>query len=902
MNPCRHFRDSVLGVIEGLAAEGALPAGLDTARVTADAPSERELGDITTNAAMVLAKPAGMNPKDLAALLVPRLEALDHVAGATSAGPGFINLRLEDAFWHGRLAEILAAGSAYGASNLGRAEAVNVEFASDNPTGPLHVGHARGAVVGDALAALLEKAGYLVTREYYINDAGAQVEALARSLHLRYAQALGDDGGEPPEGFYPGEYLIPVAAALVERDGNKWQNMPEDDWLEPFRQVAVEAMMDLIREDLAALGVRFDVFSSERALACDGAVERALEHLEARNLIYMGVLEPPKGKASGDWEPRPQTLFKSTEFGDDVDRPIRKSDGSWTYFATDMAYHLDKYRRGFKSMIDVFGVDHGGYVKRLTAAVKALTDGEGSLDVKLCALVNLLDGGNPVKMSKRAGTFVTLGDVIDKVGKDVVRFIMLTRKNDQPLDFDLAQVTEKSRDNLVFYVQYAHARVCSVMRHAADTFDPGELSAVALARADASRLTDPAELDLIKAMAGWPQVVEAAARGPRTSPCGLLPGRSRGPVPRPLEQGQGRRALAFHRRGRPPVDGGQAGPYPGPGLRHRVWTGGVRRHPGRGNALMTEPNDEGELEFEPLPRTEPSKRRGLWFIAVVGVLTAGAGGGWVAMEAWGPGEGEPKIPLHPRLGGPGEGAPRKPGRHEGPGPGQAGLRAHGGKRRGAPGGTAPARARAAPAAAGQARGRKIAARGGRGGRGGRSRRPGHGPALAPGRRQAPRPSPRPPPSPDPSPRPPPSPDPSPRPPPSPDPSPRPPPRPGSPRPPKCSPSSRRKRLPPRPRSRSRNRKWPATWSSWLPSARHNWRSRNGNVCAPRTPTCWDGWIFPSPGPISDRPRESSSACAPDPCPMRPPPAPFVPSSPSARWGAWWCRPRAEWGTEVPRGR
>ena len=511
MNPYRHFRDSVLGVIEGLIADGALPAGLDTGRVTADAPPDRELGDITTNAALVLAKPAGMKPKDLAALLVPRLEALDHVTGATPAGPGFINLRLEDAFWHGRLAEILAAGPAYGATNLGGAEAVNVEFTSANPTGPLHVGHGRGAVVGDTLASLLEKAGYRVTREYYINDQGAQVEALARSLYLRYAQAMGSDGGDPPEGFYPGDYLIPVAESLAQRDGDKWLHLSEDDWLDPFRQVAVESMMDLIREDLAALGVRFDVFTSERALAEDGAVERALDYLEARDLIYTGVLEPPKGKASGDWEPRPQTLFRATGFGDDVDRPIRKADGSWTYFATDMAYHLDKYRRGCKSMIDVLGVDHGGYVKRMTAAVKALTDGDGSLDIKLCAMVNLMDGGSPVKMSKRAGTFVTLGDVIEHVGKDVVRFIMLTRKNDQPLDFDLAQVTEKTRDNMVFYVQYAHARVCSVMRHAAEAFDPGELAAEALARADASRLTDPAELDLIKAMAGWPQVVEAAA-------------------------------------------------------------------------------------------------------------------------------------------------------------------------------------------------------------------------------------------------------------------------------------------------------------------------------------------------------------------------------------------------------
>jgi arginyl-tRNA synthetase len=511
VNPYRHFRHSVLAVIEALAAEGALPSGLDMSHVSADAPPDRELGDITTNAAMVLAKQAKMAPRELAALLVPRIEALDHVVGAAAAGPGFINFHLDDAFWHGRLAEILTVGPAYGASMLGGGEAVNVEFTSSNPTGPLHVGHARGAVVGDALASLLEKAGYAVTREYYINDSGAQVEVLARSLHRRYAQALGEDGGEPPEGFYPGDYLIPVAEALAERDGNKWLDLPEDEWLEPLRQVAVEAMMDLIREDLDALGVRFQVFSSERALTQNGAVERALDFLESRGLIYEGVLEPPKGKSSADWEPRPQTLFKSTEFGDDVDRPIRKADGSWTYFATDIAYHLDKYRRGFKSMIDVLGVDHGGYVKRLKAAVKALTGGEGSLDVKLCALVNFMDGGRPVKMSKRAGAYVTLADVIEHVGKDVVRFIMLTRKNDQPLDFDFIQVTEKSRDNMVFYVQYAHARVCSVMRHAACMFDPGELTPAALSRVDARRLTDPAELDLIKTMAGWPQVVEAAA-------------------------------------------------------------------------------------------------------------------------------------------------------------------------------------------------------------------------------------------------------------------------------------------------------------------------------------------------------------------------------------------------------
>ena len=373
------------------------------------------------------------------------------------------------------------------------------------------VGHGRGAVVGDALAALLAKVGYQVCREYYINDAGAQVDMLARSAHLRYRQALGEAIETIPEGLYPGDYLIPLGQAIAAADGAKWQSLAEAEWLGYFRQVAIDAMMQLIRADLEALGVRHDVFTSERTLVEAGGVDRARAFLEGQGLIYQGILEPPKGKLPDDWEPRPQTLFRATQFGDDVDRPLQKSDGSWTYFASDIAYHFDKYQRGFTQMIDVWGADHGGYVKRMQAAVKAVTHGEASLDVKLCQMVNLLKDGEPYKMSKRAGTFVTLREVVDEVGKGVVRFIMLTRKNDAQLDFDLIKVLEQSRDNPVFYVQYAHARAHSVLRHGAEMFAGVDLSPAALAAVPLGRLTDPAELALIKIMAGWPRLVESAA-------------------------------------------------------------------------------------------------------------------------------------------------------------------------------------------------------------------------------------------------------------------------------------------------------------------------------------------------------------------------------------------------------
>jgi arginyl-tRNA synthetase len=511
MNVFKGFRTQLLAVLDAMVAAGELPAGLDRSKVTVEPPREAAHGDLSTNAAMVLAGQARVNPRQLAPRLAERLEALPEVVGATPAGPGFVNVRLSPDVWRNQLAVILRAGTRYGDSTVGGGQPVNVEYVSANPTGPLHAAHARGAVVGDALANLLEKAGFSVSREYYINDAGAQVEVLARSTFLRYREALGEEIGEIPAGLYPGDYLKDVAQALVARDGSRWRDAAESTWLPEMRAFAIEQIMAGIREDLTALGVGIQVFSSERALVEAGAVQAAFEALDARGLIYQGVLEPPKGKKLDDWEPRPQTLFRATQFGDDVDRPLRKSDGSWTYFANDIAYHLDKFRRGARVLIDVWGADHGGYIKRMQAATHAVTEGAAALDVKICQLVHLMDQGKPVKMSKRAGTFVTLRDVIDQVGRDVVRFIMLTRRNDQTLDFDFAKVTEQSKDNPVFYVQYCHARCRSVLRHAAETWQPEALTADALAGAALDRLAAPEELELIRLLAGWPRQVEAAA-------------------------------------------------------------------------------------------------------------------------------------------------------------------------------------------------------------------------------------------------------------------------------------------------------------------------------------------------------------------------------------------------------
>ncbi|MBP6819751.1 MAG: arginine--tRNA ligase [Ferrovibrio sp.] len=510
MNVFADFRRAVLDAVQQLAAQQVLPEGLPLQAVTVEPPRDPSHGDLATNAAMVLAKPAKLNPRLLAEKLQPLLAALPSVTAVEIAGPGFINLRLNPAHWQAQTAVILKAGTGYGDSQLGRGEPVNVEYVSANPTGPMHVGHCRGAVFGDALAALLEKAGYMVCREYYINDAGAQVDVLARSAHLRYREALGESI-EIPEGLYPGDYLKPVGAALAKQYGDKFRDAPEADWLQAFRLAATDAMMAMIREDLAALNIRHATFTSERKLHEDGLVQQAFDRLQQRDLIYTGVLEPPKGKLPEDWEARPQALFKATEFGDDIDRPLKKSDGSWTYFGADIAYHDDKYRRGFKQMIDVWGADHGGYVKRMKAAVKAMSMGEGELDIKLVQMVNLLDDGQPVRMSKRAGTFVTLRDVVDEVGKDVVRFIMLTRKNDAQLDFDFKKVTEQSKDNPVFYVQYAHARICSVLRNARTEVPSIATDDASLSGADMKRLSHEAELALLKLLANWPRLVESAA-------------------------------------------------------------------------------------------------------------------------------------------------------------------------------------------------------------------------------------------------------------------------------------------------------------------------------------------------------------------------------------------------------
>jgi arginyl-tRNA synthetase len=483
----------------------------DFSRVIVEPPRDAAHGEMASNAAMVLSKSFGENPRMLAEKVTAILEAHPDVAETSIAGPGFVNFRLHPQMWHNCLKAILHDGTAYGDSDMGRGQRINVEYVSANPTGPLTAGHARGAVVGDALAALLEKAGYDVTREYYINDAGAQVEKLARSVYLRYREALGEDIGDIPEGHYPGEYLKDVGAALKKRDGTKWMDAEEKDWLPVCKEIALEMMMEEIRHDLNDINIKHDVFTSEQEVIDRGAVDEAFGILQERGLIYTGVLEPPKGQMPDDWEERPQTLFRATDFGDDVDRALKKSDGSWTYFANDIAYHWDKYKRTQGELINIFGADHGGYVKRLGAAVTALTDGKAKVECKLCQMVHMYDNGEPVRMSKRAGTFVTLRDIIDKVGGDVLRFIMLTRKNDQTLEFDFAKVVEQSKENPVFYVQYAHARCCSVLRNAAEMFPDADLSDEALSEADLSLLNTEEDLALIRVLAGWPRFIRSAA-------------------------------------------------------------------------------------------------------------------------------------------------------------------------------------------------------------------------------------------------------------------------------------------------------------------------------------------------------------------------------------------------------
>ncbi len=510
MNLFADIRSLVLAELAALADEGTLPKGLDLANVAVEPPRDAAHGDMAANAAMVLSKPAGLPPRLIADALAARLVRDPRIRAAEVAGPGFLNLRLSDVVWQGVVKAALTDGKDFGRSTLGKGARVNVEFVSANPTGPMHVGHVRGAVVGDALSNLLAFAGWDVTREYYINDGGAQVDVLARSAYERYREACGLEP-EIREGLYPGDYLIPVGEAIRAEYGDSLLDKPESVWLADLRDFATALMMQMIRDDLAQLGVRMDVYSSEKALYGTGKIEAAIQTLRDQGLIYEGTLEPPKGKEPEDWEPRVQTLFRSTAHGDDVDRPVQKSDGSWTYFAPDIAYHYDKVQRGFDALIDIFGADHAGYVKRMKAAVSALSKGRVPLDIKLIQLVKLYKNGEPFKMSKRAGTFVTLRDVVEQAGADVTRFMMLTRKNDVALDFDFAKVLEQSKDNPVFYVQYANARINSVLRKAREA--GLDVSDATLAKADLSQLNHPAEIDMAQQIAEFPREIEIAARG-----------------------------------------------------------------------------------------------------------------------------------------------------------------------------------------------------------------------------------------------------------------------------------------------------------------------------------------------------------------------------------------------------
>ena len=477
-----------------------------------ETPRDRAHGDMASNIAMTLAKSLGKAPRDLADEICKHLNNIELIDSASVAGPGFINFTLKSNVWFECVKRILELGIEFGSSNFGKDERINIEYVSANPTGPLHAAHARGAVVGDTLSRLLRKVGFKVCKEYYINDAGTQVDILAKSAHLRYKEALGHEIGPIPEGLYPGNYLKQVGEALVEKDGDKWLSVPEEDWLPEVRSFTTRWLMDFIKSDLKDLGITMDEYISERSLVNTGAVDRAMNLLSEKKLIYKGVLEPPKGKKPDDWEPRPQLLFQSTKFGDDVDRAIKKSDGTWTYFASDVAYHINKIERGYLKLIDVWGADHGGYVRRMEAAVNAASNYEASLDVKICQIVHLVKNGEPFRMSKRAGKFITLEDVLKAVGKDVLRFMMLTRRNDQVLEFDFDTVVAQSRDNPVFYVQYAHARCCSVMRHASQIFEKEKLTPSYLSQIELWKLTDEAEVGLIKELASWPRVVEGAAQ------------------------------------------------------------------------------------------------------------------------------------------------------------------------------------------------------------------------------------------------------------------------------------------------------------------------------------------------------------------------------------------------------
>ena len=504
------FQSEILMSIRQLSEEGQIKADLVLDRITAEPPRDKSHGDISTNAAMVLAKPLNMAPMAVADVLLAKFKHLSGVDQATAIAPGFINFHMKQDFWQEHLRIILRQGTSYGDSKLGQGQRINVEYPSINPTGPLHIGHCRIAIVGDVMASLLAKAGYQITRESYINDSGGQALHLARSLYTRYLEALGEDVAAPA--MYQGDYLISVAQAMVKRDGRRWIGVHEADWIEIFRSFAIEQMMNLIQEDLRRLGVKLDVYTSERKIIKDGHVDAAFHRLQELGLIYQGILEAPKGKVIDDWEPREQSLFKSTLFGDDVDRALKKSDGSWTYLAPDIAYHYDKYQRGSETLIDILGADHIGYTKRITAAVSAISQGKAKVITRICQLVKFMDRGTVLKMSKRAGVFVTVEEAVAKVGKDAIRFMMMTRKNDAPMDFDFDHVISQTRENPVFYVQYAYARCHSIRRHLKETFPDLDIMSSTLSQLNFDCFQEEADQELIKILAHWPRHVEAAAQ------------------------------------------------------------------------------------------------------------------------------------------------------------------------------------------------------------------------------------------------------------------------------------------------------------------------------------------------------------------------------------------------------